>query len=604
LRIAEGGLACSAAAGTAAPLGDLRRAHLAARLAGRVPAGHNTRPASWAAKWASWLLPFVTTLALAAAALAQGIDVTATLDITNGLARPGAYVPVRLKVTNGTDAWLTEIRVRNNGPVEVRLPWLIGPGKTDEGRVPVFYTGGDLELDVSFAARGSAEPIRAAVASPKVQAIDPGTALAAIDPSMPDPDEALRQKICKLLGVKSLQLVHIPKDAWAGGWQDGLIDAALTDFSPLAPPGFLLIDVRSPDPLIDHRPFPSGVRESVQPDAYRLLGQEVWPGAERQRLWIGLGVFSLAVLTVGVLASRRRPRLAVGSFIVLASVATCLIWCFGDVCLARTREARVFYVDVQFLGHLCEHFVQMESRGGKTVLYACGELGPLPGDTTSVLGYTHRGVVGLPQKAPPVMVGGALPIPVLASSQDLFRSQCTLAPERDVKGGPTSVWRFLDFPPFTWVPSIQVELAVDNMLCGTTTAVIRSNEPQLLLHNLTKTSWPFEYAPAKWEMTELPRQLTERSDLVAALLVEGDRGKDAAGRTQSLDAWAVEWQASKDPDVAFAGRSLAWWKKDRQEGEGPWILSWWHDPLPAGEASENHERLPALVVDSSASKQP
>jgi hypothetical protein len=103
-------------------------------------------------------------------------------------------------------------------------------------------------------------------------------------------------------------------------------------------------------------------------------------------------------------------------------------------------------------------------------------------------------------------------------------------------------------------------------------------------------------------MTEVPHQLTERSDLVAALLVEGDRGKDAAGKTQSLDAWAVEWQASKDPDVAFAGRSLAWWKKARQEGEGSWILSWWHDPLPAAEASENHERLPALVVDTSAPK--
>jgi len=537
-----------------------------------------------------------------AAAFAQGISVTATLDITNGLARPGAYVPVRLKVTNGTDAWLTEVRVRNNGPVEVRLPWLIGPGKTDEGHVPVFYNGGDLELDVAFAARGSAGTIRAAVASPKVQAIDPGTALAAIDPSMPDPDETLQQKICKLLGVKSLQLVHIPKDAWAGGWQDGLIDAAVTDFSPSAPPGFLLIDVGSPDPSIDHPPFPAGVRQSVQPGAYRLLSQEVWPGAERQRLWIRLGVFSLAVLTVGVLVWRRRPHLAVGSFIVLASVATCLIWCLGDVCLARTREARVFYVDVQFRGHLCEHFVMLESRGGKTAQYTCAELGPLPGDTTSVLYYDLRGGVALPQTAPPVIVGGSLPIPVLASSQDLFRSQCTLAPGRDVKGGRTSLWRFLDFPPFTWVPSIQFELATDNMFCGTTTAVIRSKEPQLLLHNLTKADWPFGYVPARWDMTEVPRQVTERSDLVAALLVQGDRATDAAGKTQSIDAWAVEWQASKDADVAFAGRSLAWWKKARQEGDGPWILSWWHDPLPAGEASENHERLPALVVDSSASK--
>ena len=530
---------------------------------------------------------------------AQSIDVTATLDITNGLARPGAYVPVRLKVTNGTDAWLTEVRVRNNGPVEVRLPWLIGPGKTDEGHVPVFYAGGDLELDVSFAAHGIAGTIRAAVASPKVQAIDPGTALAAIDPSTPDPDETLRQKICKLLGVKSLQLVHIPKDAWDGGWQDSLIDAAVTDFSGWPPPGFLLIDVRPPGLSINQRPFPSGVRESVQPDAYRLLGQEVWPGAERQRLWIGLGVFSLAVLTVGCLVSRRQLHLAVGSFIILAAVATCLIWCFGDVCLARTREARVFYVDVQFDEQACEHFVLMESRGGKTVQYRCQDLDRRPPSISDVL---SSGGWPPSQTGPAVIVGHALPIPVLASSQDLFRSQCTLAPDRDVQDSHNAFWRLLDGPPFTWVRIPFLDELAGNMFGGPPTVVIRSNEPQLLLHNLTKASWPFEFAHARWGLTELPRQLTERSDLVAALLVEGDRGKDAAGKTQSLDAWAVEWQASKDPDVAFAGRSLAWWKKDRQEGEGPWILSWWHDPLPAGEASENHERLPALVVDSSALK--
>jgi hypothetical protein len=580
LRMADGGL------------GDAKRGTVAAPIRNPQSAIRN-RLAS------ALTLAAIVLASTCPPAFAQSIDVTATLDITNGLARPGAYVPVRLKVTNGTDAWLTEVRVRNNGPVEVRLPWLIGPGKTDEGHVPVFYNGGDLELDVGFAAHGSAGTIRAAVASPKVQAIDPGTALAAIDPSTPEPDETLQQKICKLLGAKSLQLVHIPEDTGCGGWQDGLIDAAVTDFSGWPPPGFLLIDVRPPGLSIDQRPFPSGVRESVQPDAYRLLGQEVWPGAERQRLWLGLGMFSLAVLTVGCLMSRRRLHLAVGSFIVLAAVATCLIWCFGNVCLARTREARVSYFDVQFVDQLCEHFVLMESRGGKTVQYTCAELDRFPASISDVLSPGGRPP---PQTGPAVILGYALPIPVLASSQDLFRSQCTLAPDRDVQGSHTSVWRWLDVPPFAWVRSLFLDKLAGNLSGGPPTAVIESNEPQLLLHNLTKSSWPFGFGPARWDMTELPRQLTERSDLVAALLVEGDRGKDAAGKTQSLDAWAVEWQASADPDVAFAGRSLAWWRKDRQEGEGPWILSWWHDPLPAGEASKNHERLPALVVYSSASK--
>jgi hypothetical protein len=130
---------------------------------------------------------------------------------------------------------------------------------------------------------------------------------------------------------------------------------------------------------------------------------------------------------------------------------------------------------------------------------------------------------------------------------------------------------------------------------------VQTTQPLVLLHSFSKEEPPYHSGPHGFTVAELVT-LAGRSDLVAALLVEGDRGKDAAGKTQSLDAWAVEWQASTDPDVAFAGRSLAWWKKDRQEGEGPWILSWWHDPLPAGEASKNHERLPALVVDSSASK--
>ena len=90
---------------------------------------------------------------------------------------------------------------------------------------------------------------------------------------------------------------------------------------------------------------------------------------------------------------------------------------------------------------------------------------------------------------------------------------------------------------------------------------------------------------------------------MCVLLVEGDRATDAAGKTQPVDAWAVEWQGSKDPDVAYAGRSLAWWKKDRQEGDGPWILAWWHDPLPADQQGKGHERLPALVVYSAATKQ-
>jgi hypothetical protein len=131
---------------------------------------------------------------------------------------------------------------------------------------------------------------------------------------------------------------------------------------------------------------------------------------------------------------------------------------------------------------------------------------------------------------------------------------------------------------------------------------IQTNQAQLLIHQMIKEDWPFGVVPASLDVTELER-VSLRTGLVKALLVEGDRATDAAGKTQPVDAWAVEWQGSKDPDVAFAGRSLAWWKKDRQEGDGPWILAWWHDPLPAQEQGKGHERLPALVVYSAATKQ-
>ena len=151
-----------------------------------------------------------------------------------------------------------------------------------------------------------------------------------------------------------------------------------------------------------------------------------------------------------------------------------------------------------------------------------------------------------------------IPAPVLASSQDLFRPQATL-------------------------------LAGDD--------TIETGRPQALLHILTQTAAPpFGYA-APAATREALAALARRPDLVAALLVEGDRATDPAGRTQTLDGWAVEWQGSADAGAAYAGRSLAWWNADRRQGDAPAILAWWRDAPAAGtNPGAANLRLPALVV--------
>jgi hypothetical protein len=100
---------------------------------------------------------------------------------------------------------------------------------------------------------------------------------------------------------------------------------------------------------------------------------------------------------------------------------------------------------------------------------------------------------------------------------------------------------------------------------------------------------------------EALRGLASRSDLVRAILVSDNDATDPAGRTQRLDAWAVEWQASSDPDTAYAGRSLLWWDKTRREGDAPVLLAWLLDPAPAG-AAGNRLRMPALYVCQASSR--
>jgi hypothetical protein len=543
------------------------------------------------AKRAAMVAAVFVAFAAVSPALAQSIDVTATLDITGGLARPGAYVPVRFKVVNGTTDSLSEISIRNSSPVEIRVPWEIAPGATSEAIIPVFYAGGDFDLAVEFTVSGSARRMRAALQPPAVKVPVSGSAIVAVISSVTDPDDALQKKIGEVLGAKSVQLVRIPKQHSQFTWSCGLVDAVVTEYGDIRTqvraPTFVLVEAGFSEHWIENPPSPSGVLESVQPHAYSLFGQDVWSEAERRRLWIGLGMFSLAVLTVGLLFAKMGPGRAVGVLVALAVAATYLIWCFGDLRLARIREARVYYEQRAPFTYVLERLVQLESRGGQTARYGCGVISA---------GYWGE---------PPTIVSDALPIPVLASSQDMFRSQCVLAPKPDYASGRLnrfSVRRILELPPLSWIMDLTSGGLGSQSGGGDFNLEIQTHEAQLLIHQMIKEDWPFGVVPASLDVKELER-VSLRIGLVKALLVEGDRATDAAGKTQPVDAWAVEWQGSKDPDVAFAGRSLAWWKKDRQEGDGPWILAWWHDPLPAQEQGKGHERLPALVVYSAAPKQ-
>ncbi|GAG10709.1 unnamed protein product, partial [marine sediment metagenome] len=68
-------------------------------------------------------LALLVSLLMAPLALAQGIDVTASLEITDGWARVGAYVPVTFTVTNRTDKEIAEVFVTTGGPVDERSEW-------------------------------------------------------------------------------------------------------------------------------------------------------------------------------------------------------------------------------------------------------------------------------------------------------------------------------------------------------------------------------------------------------------------------------------------------------------------------------------------------
>jgi hypothetical protein len=384
------------------------------------------------------------------------VDVTASLTVTDGYARAGAYVPVTLKATNNSREPVTELRLSSGSPVDVVTSWQLAPGESGEKTVQAFYVSGELPLTLEF--RNAASRVIAQ------------NTLAALSPRVLPQGDA---------------------------------------------------------PALN--PFPAGTDDMVQPDAYQLLSTQPWSAEERSGLWGRLALYTLATLVVGVMLLQRRAIVPAVVLIVLAIAAAASFSFFGGLREARVQEARVFYLGGGRPQAALEHFVVLSQRGGAVARFALGKGGqPL------------------------------LPLPILASSEELFQPMATL-----------------HLGDEAW---------------------IETRGRQAIFHILDRAQPPLDLKIEKGAQPDLAA-IAKRADVVAALYVDGDRAADAAGKSQALDSWAVEWKAAADPDLAYAGRSLAWWDRARREGDGPALLVWWRDPLPPGETpSENRTRLPAMAI--------
>ncbi len=499
------------------------------------------------ARWIGLAVALVAAIHATSSAQAQ-VDTTVAIDTPDNVARPGAYAPVRIRATNRTARSIWEVRLTSGGPVDVVVSWRIAPGETAEKILPVFYAGGDLRLSVEFADAAGNVIANAAPVPPPVHEVSAKTALMGLPVNLAEPDEMAQEAVRGVLGAESLRLVRLAPEAMAMALRCGMLDAIFSDAPPAATGRAAVARPGPPRTVVMATALPFGAQDVVQPEASRLFASSIWPAEDRRRLWLWLGVFALAVLAAGVLVpgrkaghgtSRTRARAVVATaiLVIVAAVAAATILFFGDVRLARVRDARVFYIDPFRTDAGLEHFVLLESRGGAPANFVLAQPGTSP-----------------------------FPVPVLAGSEDFFR-----------KGGTLHVGSEEYF---------------------------ESREPWLLVHVLSTAEWrggqscpPRELRPTRADLAAVAR----RADVVAALLVDGSVATDAAGRSQPLEAWAVEWKADADPRLAYAGRSLSWWDRDRREGDGKVLLVWWHDAAcPPAEAppSLGDRSFPTLAVYS------
>jgi len=481
-----------------------------------------------------------------AGAWAQDVEVTAALKITEGIVRPGAYAPVTFEATNRTGRAIAQVRVKTGGPFDVEAAWRLAPGESGERVLPIFCAGDNLALVVEFLDAGGVCVARTRVAPTEIQRLPYETALVAIQQGLPEEEQGLGNGLLSAIGAKQQRVLRLGREAMILVSRCFMLDAMISDDGVPAFAGLTIhIAPGKGRSTVSLPPVSPRVSWTVQPATYSFLGSKAWPRTDRLRLWLWLGLFGLGVLAVGVLVPGGHRAAAALALVVLAAAATVGLYLFGDVQLARVREARIFYMPVGAEHAALEHLALLESRGGAVAQATA----PAPG--------SHR-ADGVADTDRPTAQMSPLPLPVLATSDEVFRTQGTLL-YADVAG-------------------------------------FRSSRAQTVVHSLLTEPRPFGYVVAQLDLAELGK-MRQRPDLVEALLIQGANATGRDGKTRPLNAWAAQWKGDPGREVAYAGRSLAWWDRERRAGDGPFILAWWRDrPAEAVPGSPAPERLPALVV--------
>jgi len=463
-------------------------------------------------------------------ALAEGIDVTASLDLTGGLARVGAYVPVTVEAANRTDRAAAEVHISTGGPVAVdlRTRWRLAPGERGEKVFPVFYAGGDLALEMTF--RGTQGHVIARVEQsvPDLKPVPEDAAVVWIREGAAEPDDAQRASLRRRMGGRRVYVQRLPAmDFLWRFYGFGLVDAVgLSASEPGRAPRLKPVPARVP-----------GAGSMVQPETCALLGSHGRGDGSWLHLWLGLAVFAGAVLAFSVIASRCRAVVAVVGLLVLAAGATWAVWFLGGAGQSRQREWRLVWMDPARKVGYVERFVMVESRG----------------DAGAGLPMGHEADAGVP-------------LPLLASPDEVFR------PFAVIRADETSADRGLG-------------------------AWFRTLRPRCVFHLFERDEQAWGAFALNGPPEKLPSALADRPDVVAALGVEGREAVDARGRRRPVDAWAVAWKESGDPDLAWAGRTLAWWDRHRRTGDGPRRVAWFRDPASDPTPGiDAYQRMPAMVV--------
>jgi len=465
------------------------------------------------------------------------MDVTASLEVTDGWARVGAYVPVTLRVTNNTDRAVAEVHVLAGGPVDTRSAWRLAAGESGETVVPVFYVGGEVALEVTFLDRAGEVLARVRPEPVQVRMVPDDTALAWLDPGEPEPDDAERDATCAHLQAARLQIVR------GGPWAMGLaMRCQLVDACRFPVPD-------GPDVLAPLLSLASPIRPAVQPVAYDLLTAGAPAATDPGRAWLALALLAAVVLVIAVAVPRRRAAWGAVAMVAVGLAAAWGMWLMAGGRRACLREARFVTWSRRTRPSPPERFLLLQATGGATARFP------------------------LPQERIP------WPRPVFRSADEMYRPAGVLVIEED--GLSAMLCPDTGNPPARLSPAI---------------AAFETSRPACLLHTLVVPTSHLRPASGK-PTPEALAEVAGQPDVVAALLVEGGDATDAEGRTRPIDAWAVEWKASDEPALAWCGRSLDWWDAHRRTGDGPQVVAWFHDPAPEPPAGiDVYERMPMMVV--------